>query len=67
MDKVELKQRMGTMPKIADADIRGSRLQLEGPSGSQGMHATKGFFQASRQEHGDEADRAELKEREWLR
>lgn len=46
MDKVELmkKKQMDPMLKIANKNIMGSRLQLEGLSSNKGTHAKKGFF-----------------------
>ena len=46
MDKVELmkKTQMDPMLKIANKNIMGSRLQLEGLSSNKGTHAKKGFF-----------------------
>ena len=46
MDKVELmkKKQMDPLLKIANKNIMGSRLQLEGLSSNKGTHAKKGFF-----------------------
>lgn len=46
MDKVEMmkKKQMDPMLKIANKNIVGSRLQLEGLSSDKGTHAKKGFF-----------------------
>ena len=46
MDKVELmkKKQMDPLLKIANKNIMGSHLQLEGLSSNKGTHAKKGFF-----------------------
>ena len=46
MDKIELmkKKQMDPLLKIANKNIMGSRLQLEGLSSNKGTHAKKGFF-----------------------